>query len=83
MFVVGGQRMVSVIEVDRIFDRMIEVFEGWEMGDEKRMEELKGGPYYLFYKGRKEGYAHCLGGVYGSRRSLLEIERRDEMCGLE
>ena len=66
--------MVPVIEVCRMFSEMMELFEEWELGEEKKMKELMEGPYYLFYKGRKEAYGHCLNAVYGSRRRLLELE---------
>ena len=66
--------MISVVEVDRMFVTMIEIFERWELGEEERMEEAKGGPYYLFHKGRKEAYAHCLSAVYGAKRRLLEVD---------
>ncbi|MHB8308780.1 MAG: hypothetical protein ACYDDH_12005 [Candidatus Desulforudaceae bacterium] len=65
--------MIPVIEVDSMFVTMNEIFERWELGEEERMEETKGSPYYLFHKGRKEAYAHCLSAVYGAKRRLLEV----------
>ena len=65
--------MISVVEIDSILSELLELFEVWELGEEKRMGELMEGPYYLFYKGRKEAYGHCVNAVYVCRRRVSDL----------
>ena len=69
-FVVSREDMVAMVEVENMLRELLELFEVWELGEEKRMGELMEGPYYLFYKGRKEAYGHCANAVQVCRRRV-------------
>lgn len=65
--------MLLLEDALKILDDMIDVLENWEFWEEARMDEAKGSPYYVFHKGRKEAYNHCLTAVYAGR-NLLKSE---------